>query len=58
MAIPGEKPWANSHLILERQEEKRTVPETVENDVTYSPSKKKKKKLNTMEYFINIVQLH
>ena len=43
MAIPGEKPWANSHLILERQEEKRTVPETVENDVTYSPSKKKKK---------------
>ena len=57
MAIPGEKPWANSHLILERQEEKRTVPETVENDVTYSPSKKKKK-LNTMEYFINIVQLH
>ena len=40
MAIAGEKPWAISHLILERQEEKGTVPETVENDVTYSPSKK------------------
>ena len=39
-----------------RQEEKRTVPETVENYVTYSPSQKKK--LNTMEYFINIVKLH
>lgn len=42
MAIPGEKPWANSHSILERQEEKRTVPETVEDHVAYSPSKKKK----------------